>query len=163
MGVARWCWLKPQMSRKLRRPLPAIPLSYTAFLRVIASSTSSGGICFSMPTAIHRSSALEGHESPSGACPCSPGLDPDFRGAVAAGIAHLVGARRSRWLFGEVHVEVLVDRQAAVHGIAVHLQDVRAGLRQIRIELVIPDAVERIGHVEPLAIQAELQHLRAAV
>ena len=32
----------------------------------------------------------------------------------------------------------------------------------VRVELVVPTAEERVGDVEPLAVEAELQHLRAA-
>ena len=46
--------------------------------------------------------------------------------------------------------------------VAVDLQQVRARLGHLGIELVVPTAVERIGDVQPPAVEAELQHLRAA-
>src|SRR6266516_5478149 len=64
------------------------------------------------------------------------------------------------WLLGEINVEVLVDLQAAVLRVAIDLQEIRSRLGQFRIKLVIPHAVKRVGNVQPLPIQAELEHLR---
>src|SRR5215212_3753887 len=49
-------------------------------------------------------------------------LDPDVRGYVASGVAHLVGAGGSSGFFTEVHVEVLVDLHAPLFGVAVDLE-----------------------------------------
>src|SRR5215210_4570750 len=92
-----------------------------------------------------------------------PTLDPDVRGYVASRVAHLVGAGGSSGFFTEVHVEVLVDLHAPLFGVAVDLDSVGALFGHLGVELVIPAAVERVGHIEPLAIERELEHLRAAI
>src|SRR5262249_50718570 len=89
-------------------------------------------------------------------------LDPDIRSAVPAGVTHLVRARRTSSLLAEVDEEPLVELHAAVARVAIDLQQVRSLFRQVGIELVVPAAVERVGDVESLAVQAELQHLRPA-
>jgi len=38
----------------------------------------------------------------------------------------------------------------------------RAGAGHVGVELVVPGAVQRIRHVQPLAVEAQLQHLRPA-
>src|SRR5690606_2740537 len=83
-----------------------------------------------------------------------PRLLEDLGGAVAAREVHFVAAG-----VAEVDEEALVQRHAAL-GVAVDLD--HPGL-QLRVELVVPDRVERVRHVEPPAVHAELQHLRAAV
>src|SRR5215217_1739824 len=90
-------------------------------------------------------------------------LDPDVRGYVASGVAHLVGADGAGGFSAEVHVEVLVDLHPAVLGVAVDLEQVRAFLGELGVELVVPAAIERVGHIEPLAVERELEHLRAAI
>src|SRR5687767_8217815 len=90
-------------------------------------------------------------------------LDPDVRGYVASGVAHLVGAGGSGGFLTEVHVEVLVDLHAPLFGVAVDLEQVGALFGHLGVELVVPAAIERVGHIEPLAVQRELEHLRAAI
>src|SRR5215216_1773214 len=90
-------------------------------------------------------------------------LDPDVRGYVASGVAHLVGAGGAGGFSAEVHVEVLVDLHPAVLGVAVDLEQVRAFLGELGVELVVPATIERVGHVEPLAVERELEHLRSTV
>src|SRR5918998_220249 len=92
-----------------------------------------------------------------------PTLDPDIRGHVASGVTHLVGAGGSSGFFTEVHVEVLVDLHASLFGVAVDLEQVGALFGHLGVELVVPAAIERVGHIESLAIERELQHLRAAL
>src|SRR5215210_6514926 len=92
-----------------------------------------------------------------------PTSDPDVRGYVASGIAHLVGTGGSSGFFTEVHVEVLVDLHASLFGVAVDLEQVGALFGHLGVELVVPAAVERVGHVESLAVERELQHLWAAL
>src|SRR5262249_11740631 len=90
-------------------------------------------------------------------------LDPDIGGAVATGIAHLVGTCGTIGLLREVDEEALVERHAAVHGVAVDLEKRGASPRHVGVELVVPRAQERVRHIEPLAVQAELQHLWPAL
>ena len=59
----------------------------------------------------------------------------------------------------EVDEEVRVHAHAAL-GIAVDLQHPGA---KLGIELVVPGRVERVGHVQPPAVQGQLDHLRPAV
>ena len=47
-------------------------------------------------------------------------------------------------------------------GIAIDLQRGTSRLGHVGIELVVPTAEERVGDVQPPAVEAELQHLRAA-
>ena len=56
----------------------------------------------------------------------------------------------------EVDEEVVVDLHAAVR-VAVDPQ--KPGT-QVRVELVVPAAEQRVGPPEPLAVEAQLQHLR---
>jgi len=53
-------------------------------------------------------------------------LNPDIRGAVPTGVAHLMGAGWTCWLLAEVNVEVLIALQAAVLCITVKLQQSRS-------------------------------------
>ena len=53
-------------------------------------------------------------------------LTPDVAGAVASGVADLVGQGRAARLFAEVHKVLLVQGHAAVHGVHVDLQKPRA-------------------------------------
>src|SRR5215212_8420508 len=90
-------------------------------------------------------------------------LDPDVRGYVSPRVAHLVGAGGAGWFLAKVHVEVFVDLHAAILGIAVDLEQVGTFLGQLGVKLVVPTAIERVGYVEALAIERELEHLRAAL
>src|SRR5436190_5518024 len=74
-----------------------------------------------------------------------------------------MGSCWTSWFFAEINVEVLVDFQATVLRIAVHLQEIRPCFGDLGVELVIPRTIERVGDVEPLAIKAELKHLRTAI
>ena len=71
-------------------------------------------------------------------------------------------ASRTRWFTPKINVEIGIDRQTALIRIAVNLEQVRSGTGEIGIKLVIPTAQQRIGDIEALSIQAELQHLRTA-
>src|SRR5918998_6669577 len=117
-------------------------------------------------------SLLSDARSEAQTLPCSPRattvrspptLDPDIRGHVASGVTHLVGAGGSSGFFTEVHVEVLVDLHASLFGVAVDLEQVGALFGHLGVELVVPAAIERVGHVESLAVERELQHLWAAL
>src|SRR5690348_11595060 len=66
-------------------------------------------------------------------------------------------------LLAEIYVEVLVDFQTALCGITVDLQEVGARFAKIGVELIVPNAIERISDVEPFAIEAELEHLGSAL
>src|SRR5262244_802507 len=60
----------------------------------------------------------------------------------------------------ELHQKLAVERESAV------LADVQ--LRQpaadaVRIELLVPRAIERVGQIDPPAVVADLDHLRTAV
>lgn len=70
-----------------------------------------------------------------------------------------MGTGRPCRLFAKIHVELLVERESPVHRVAIHLQDRAPNFRQIGIELVIPGTQQRVGDVESLAIQTQLQHL----
>src|SRR5690242_1961801 len=72
-------------------------------------------------------------------------LHPDIRGAVAAGIAHLMRTRRTVRLLREVHEEALIDGHSPVHRVAIDLYDGGPGARHVGIKLVIPGTQERVG------------------
>src|SRR5919199_621201 len=57
-------------------------------------------------------------------------------------------------LQAEVYIEVLVDLHASALGVAIDLQEVGACFGQLGVELVVPAAVERVGHIQPLAVEA---------
>jgi len=42
-------------------------------------------------------------------------LNPDIRGAVPAGVTHLMGARWTCWLLAKVNIEVLIDHRSQYH------------------------------------------------
>src|SRR5215212_12214510 len=92
-----------------------------------------------------------------------PTSDPDVRGYVSPRVAHLVGAGGAGWFLAKVHVEVFVDLHAAILGIAVDLEQVGTFLGHLGVKLVVPAAIKRVGHIEPLAVERELEHLRAAI
>src|SRR5215204_1275621 len=92
-----------------------------------------------------------------------PTLDPDVRGYVTSRVAHLVGPGGASGFFTEVHVEVLVYLHTALFGVAVDLEQVGALFGHLGVELVVPAAIERVGHVESLTVEGELQHLWAAL
>ena len=52
--------------------------------------------------------------------------------------------------------------QASLVRVAVDHYHVRSVALYVRIELVVPCAEERVGHIETLAVQAQLDHLRSA-
>ena len=70
-----------------------------------------------------------------------------------------MGARRAGRAFVQVDEEVRVELHPAVRA-AVHAQQPGA---QLGIELVVPGRVQRVGDVEPAAVERQLEHLRAAV
>src|SRR5699024_11179796 len=90
-------------------------------------------------------------------------LLPNVRGAVTAGVTHLVCARRPRRFVTEVDQEVLVDRHSAVLRIAVNLEHAGSGIGHLRVELVVPAAEQRGRGVETLPVERELDHLPATV
>ena len=87
--------------------------------------------------------------------------NPDVRCAVAAGEAHFVGAdgppgslpkstqKSSLTVSPPSAAQSSCNRDEPVSG-------------HVGIKLVVPRAVERIGDVQPLAVEAQLQHLRPA-
>jgi len=85
-------------------------------------------------------------------------LGKDLGSHITAGEMDLVGTRAARE-HAEVHIEVLVERHRAVLG-DIYLQ--QSGL-QVRVKLVVPRAVQRVGDVQPSPIHRELHHLRPAV
>src|SRR5206468_2453140 len=76
--------------------------------------------------------------------------------------AHLVGAGGAARLPAEIDKELLVQPQPALFRVGVELEQERAALRDVRVELVVPAAEQRVGDVQALAVETELEHLRAA-
>src|SRR5262245_29792570 len=89
-------------------------------------------------------------------------LDPDIRRAVATQEANLVRPCGSCRLRPKIDTEILVQLHPARLRIAIDLQQRRALFSDLRIELIVPARKERVGDVQPLAVEAELQHLRPA-
>src|SRR5262249_41601363 len=75
---------------------------------------------------------------------------------------HLVSPGWPVWLLAEIDQELLVQLQPAFLGVGVNLEQQRTLLGNIRVELIVPTAVERVGDVQSFAVEAQLQHLRAA-
>src|SRR5262249_22388543 len=90
------------------------------------------------------------------------GSQPHARRRVAHRKTNLVSAGRTFGFLAEVEEELVVQLETALLGVGIEAQHERTMLSNVRVELIIPAADERVGHVEPLAIEAELQHLRAA-
>ena len=89
-------------------------------------------------------------------------LDPYIRRAVPTGISHLMGQGRTIRLLAKIYEEVGVDSQSSFLSVNIDLQHVGALLDKIiTIELLIPTAEKWVGYVYPLAIQAQLNHLRS--
>src|SRR5438552_19176571 len=89
-------------------------------------------------------------------------LAPHIRRAIACREAHFVRSGGTIRFFAEIDEKPIVELQSALFRIRVDLQHDRSLLSNVRIELVIPSAEKRVGHIKPLAVEAELQHLRAA-
>ena len=62
----------------------------------------------------------------------------------------------------EIDVEIMVDAQTSMLDIDVDLQEVGSLGHHVGVELLVPWPKQGVGHVQTLAIQAELQHLRTA-
>src|SRR5262245_11065185 len=84
---------------------------------------------------------------------------PDVRRAISTREADFMSPRWPIRLFAEIDEEAVIELQPALGRVAVELQQVRPLLCHIGIELVVPLAVERVGDVEPAAVEAQLQHL----
>ncbi len=88
--------------------------------------------------------------------------NPDIRCRVTTGEANLVRSCGPPRLFAEIDEQLLGQLHAAAFGVAIDHRHPRTLLGHFWIELIVPDAVQRTGHVQPLPVQAQLQHLRAA-
>src|SRR5688500_4209836 len=134
------------------------PGTVCACLHVDAAAGHAGGECErgASPTLPRRPGAAPGRTIQAFLrLVCHPRVRPegpsleDLRCAVAALEAHLVRARRTAGAVVEVDEEVRVDLHPAV-GVAVHLEQPGA---QLGVELVVPRRVERVGDVEPAAVE----------
>jgi hypothetical protein len=82
---------------------------------------------------------------------------------MATWVTHLIGLCRISKFLAKTNVEMLVGLYVAVLSIAINLQEIGHGFGDLGVELVIPRTVERVSDVQPLAIEAELKHLRTAI
>ena len=89
-------------------------------------------------------------------------LHPNVGCRVTAWETDLMRTRRALRFSSEVDEKVLVELHSAVCCIAVDLCHPRTLVGHLGIELVVPDTVQRAGDIEPLAVAAQLQHLRPA-
>ncbi len=60
----------------------------------------------------------------------------------------------------EIDVELLDELKSALGRVAVDLPQERTALCHVGIKLVIPHAIKRASDIEPLAVEAKLEHLR---
>src|SRR4029434_4579592 len=60
----------------------------------------------------------------------------------------------------EFHESGRIERDPAVRS---HVDLGQPALDPVGIELVIPRAIQRVGHIDALAVAADLDHLRCAV
>src|SRR5262245_52375345 len=65
---------------------------------------------------------------------------PDVGSAVAIRETHLMSAGRAMWFLAEIDMELFVEAEAALCGIAIDLQHVGALLGDLRVELIVPHA-----------------------
>ena len=65
-----------------------------------------------------------------------------------------MGTGGSARLGAEIHEEVLVPAHAPFGSITIHLQHKRTPPGDIRVELVIPTAVQRAGEIEAFTVKA---------
>src|SRR4029079_17894838 len=65
-------------------------------------------------------------------------------------------------LLAEVNKEALFDLHASLCGVAVDHHHAAAVRADLGIELVVPGGEQRGRDIEPLAVERELDHLRAA-
>src|SRR5690606_10601856 len=86
--------------------------------------------------------------------------NPDVRGDVPAGVAHLVRPGRAAGVGAEGDEEGLGGAQAAGRRGAVDPHHVGTLLGEVAVELVVPGTEQRVGYVQALAVEAELEHLR---
>lgn len=63
-------------------------------------------------------------------------------------------------LVEEIYQKVLVELQAALLGVYIDLQQLRAFLHELGIKLFVPRTEQRVGQVQSFAVETELQHLR---
>src|SRR5262245_24615925 len=93
---------------------------------------------------------------------CRNVLGPNVGPRGAGREPHFVGPDRAVGFLAEIDDELLVEREAALFRVGVQLDHERSRLGEAGVELVVPTAEERVGDVESFAVEAELEHLRAA-
>lgn len=86
-------------------------------------------------------------------------LNPYIWGAVATWISCLMGQWRAFRFRSKVDEEVRVYGQASFLCVDVDLQHVGTFLHQFWIKLTIPCTEKRVGDIQPLPVQAQLDHL----
>merc|ERR1719228_2036656 len=86
----------------------------------------------------------------------------DVASAVATRVADLVSENRTIRLFSEVDQEIILKLHPTV--LSIHVDDKHHGalVAHLRVELLVPGGEEGGGHVQPLPVQTELQHLRSS-
>lgn len=90
-------------------------------------------------------------------------LRKHIRSTVPTRVANLMRSRGAIGFFAKVDEEAVVIFEAASLGVAVELDQPGALFGDVGVKLIVPGAEERIGQVEPFSIEAELEHLRAAI
>src|SRR5262249_2056769 len=88
--------------------------------------------------------------------------NPDITRAIATGIAGFVTAAWSIRLLAEIDDKPGIDLHSAVFRVAIDHQHAPAIGADLGIELIVPGREQRGRHIETLAVEAELNHLRPA-
>mmetsp|Transcript_90134 Transcript_90134/g.280602 ORF Transcript_90134/g.280602 Transcript_90134/m.280602 type:complete len:220 (+) Transcript_90134:60-719(+) len=90
-------------------------------------------------------------------------LQPDVARAVTTWQPHLVGPPRPERLVAEIHEEVMIHGDPALLNVHIELDHLVSLGNHLRVELLVPSAEEARCHVQALAIQRKLCHVRAAL
>merc|ERR1719308_210660 len=83
-------------------------------------------------------------------------------GAVSTRIPDLMGQHRTTGLSSKINHEVRIKLHSPINSVNINDEHHGALVAHLWVELLVPGGEEGGGHIQPLAIQAELQHLRCS-
>merc|ERR1719348_2334572 len=102
--------------------------------------------------------------------PSSPPLSPvfhishiDVASAVSTRVPDLMGQNWTLGLLTKVYQEIIIKLHPTILSINIDHEHHGALVAHLRVELLVPGGEQGGGHVQPLPIQAELQHLRSSL
>merc|ERR1719369_1023527 len=86
----------------------------------------------------------------------------DVACTVSTRISHLVGKDRTVRLCTKINKKIIVQLQSSIFSVYIYNEHHGALITHLGVELLVPGGEQGGGHVQPLTIQAKLQHLRSA-